>query len=255
MKTISQRLSYANVVATLALFIALGGVSWAAVKLPKNSVGSAQIKKNAITSAKIKKNAITGSKIKNNSLTGGDINAASLGKVPSAASADNSATTDTVQTVSKRVLASASGSSSQSAVRAQATPVPLLSHGQVSVYGKCYVYSNTLYVELFSKSTADGALANLYSYDYYYGSNGYLNANLIEDDRLIYYTSVGTNSSYHLGSPYYSQGTLFGPDGNSLTFNLSAWGKQGTIATYGNGAFGDGSVCIFAGSGTRNSAN
>lgn len=29
----------------LALFVALGGVSYAAVALPKNSVGSAQIKK------------------------------------------------------------------------------------------------------------------------------------------------------------------------------------------------------------------
>lgn len=255
MKTLANKLSYANVVATLALFIALGGVSWAAVKLPKNSVGSAQIKKNAITSAKIKKNAITGTKIKNGSLTGGDINAGTLGKVPSAANADNSATTNTVQTFSKRVLASASGSSSQSSVRAAATPVPLASHGQVSIYGKCYVYSGSLYVEVFSQSSADGALANTYTYDYYYGGNGYLNANLVEDDRIIYYASVGTNTAYHLGSPYYSQGTLFGPDGNSLTFNMSAWGKQGTVSTYGNGAFGDGSVCIFAGSATRNSAN
>jgi hypothetical protein len=44
----------ANVVAFLALFIALGGISWAAIKLPKNSVGAAQIKKNAVTSAKVK---------------------------------------------------------------------------------------------------------------------------------------------------------------------------------------------------------
>ena len=31
-------LTYSNVVATLALFIALGGVTYAAIKLPKNSV-------------------------------------------------------------------------------------------------------------------------------------------------------------------------------------------------------------------------
>ena len=48
------RLTYANVVATLALFVALGGGAYAASKLPKNSVGSAQIKKNAVTSAKVK---------------------------------------------------------------------------------------------------------------------------------------------------------------------------------------------------------
>jgi len=54
MSRIARHLSYANVIATLALFIALGGVSWAAVTLPANSVGSKQIKKNAVTSAKVK---------------------------------------------------------------------------------------------------------------------------------------------------------------------------------------------------------
>jgi hypothetical protein len=37
----------------LALFIALGGTSYAAVKLPRNSVGSAQLRKAAVTSAKL----------------------------------------------------------------------------------------------------------------------------------------------------------------------------------------------------------
>ncbi len=39
-RRIWARLSYANVVATLALFLALGGVSYATVKLPRNSVGT-----------------------------------------------------------------------------------------------------------------------------------------------------------------------------------------------------------------------
>jgi hypothetical protein len=47
-------LTYANVVATIAVFIALGGSSYAALKLPKNSVGSEQLKRNSITSAKVK---------------------------------------------------------------------------------------------------------------------------------------------------------------------------------------------------------
>ena len=38
----------------MALFVALGGASYAAIKLPASSVGSAQIKKNAVTSAKVK---------------------------------------------------------------------------------------------------------------------------------------------------------------------------------------------------------
>ena len=47
------RLTYANVVATLALFIALGGGAYAAMQLPKNSVGTKQIKKGAVTPAKL----------------------------------------------------------------------------------------------------------------------------------------------------------------------------------------------------------
>ena len=46
------RLTYSNVVATLAIFIALGGISYAATNLSKNSVGTKQIKGNAVTAKK-----------------------------------------------------------------------------------------------------------------------------------------------------------------------------------------------------------
>ena len=49
-----RRPSYSEVIATLALFIALGGASYAAIKVPKNSVGTRQIKKNAVTSGKVR---------------------------------------------------------------------------------------------------------------------------------------------------------------------------------------------------------
>ncbi len=58
-----SRLTYSNVMATLAIFIALGGASYAATNLSKNSVGTKQIKKNAVTSAKIKKKSISKSKM------------------------------------------------------------------------------------------------------------------------------------------------------------------------------------------------
>ena len=79
------RLTYANVTATLALIIAVGGASaFAATQLAKNSVGSKQIKKNAVTTAKIKKEAVTAAKIKKGTLTGTQINASTLGTVPNA---------------------------------------------------------------------------------------------------------------------------------------------------------------------------
>jgi hypothetical protein len=91
-----------NTIALLALFIALGGTTYAATALPKNSVGTKQLKKNAVTSVKIKNsnvtngkianNAVTGGKVKDDSLTGADLLESSLGQVPSAASATTAAT-------------------------------------------------------------------------------------------------------------------------------------------------------------------
>lgn len=80
------------VVACIALTVALGGTSVAAIQaLPKNSVGTKQLKKNAVTGPKIKANAVTGAKVAANSLTGADINESGLGKVPSATTADAAA--------------------------------------------------------------------------------------------------------------------------------------------------------------------
>src|SRR4051794_18503959 len=59
----------------LALFVGLGGTSYAVAQLPKNSVGSKQIKKNAVT----------GSKVKNGSLKQGDFAAGQLPAGPQGA--------------------------------------------------------------------------------------------------------------------------------------------------------------------------
>jgi hypothetical protein len=59
------KLTYANVTATLALFIALGGTTaFAASRLPDRSVGEFQLRPGAVTASKIRKNAITAPKIK-----------------------------------------------------------------------------------------------------------------------------------------------------------------------------------------------
>ncbi len=74
--------------ATVAVFIALGGASYAATQLPKNSVGAKQLKKNAITTAKIKKEVVTAAKVKKGTLTGTQINSSTLGTVPTAQTAN-----------------------------------------------------------------------------------------------------------------------------------------------------------------------
>jgi hypothetical protein len=88
------RLTYANVTATLALFVALGGGAYAATALPAHSVGSKQLKKGAVVAAKIKHNAVDRSKVMDNSLTGADIKESSVAEVPLATHAAASAALD-----------------------------------------------------------------------------------------------------------------------------------------------------------------
>jgi hypothetical protein len=77
-KQIRKRLTYANVMSSMAVFLVLGGAT-AYAALGKNTVGSSQLKKNAVTTAKIKKNAVTSSKVANGSLVSGDFAA---GQIP-----------------------------------------------------------------------------------------------------------------------------------------------------------------------------
>ena len=71
LERLRSSLSYANVVGTLALFIALGGVSYAAVTLPARSVGTKQLKSDAVTSAKVRNGTLTKKDFKKSSLPRG----------------------------------------------------------------------------------------------------------------------------------------------------------------------------------------
>lgn len=85
------RLTYANVMSTIAVFLTLGGATAiAAGQLGKNSVGSRQLKAKSVTTGKIASNAVNGAKIAAHSLTGDDINVGALGVVPRAASSAKS---------------------------------------------------------------------------------------------------------------------------------------------------------------------
>jgi hypothetical protein len=71
------------VVACIALIVALGGTSVAAVNaLAPNSVGPVQLKAGAVTNPKLRNNAVTGAKVRNRSLTAADFVAGSLPRGP-----------------------------------------------------------------------------------------------------------------------------------------------------------------------------
>ena len=103
MKQVRKRLSYANVMSSIAVFLVLGGATAFAAskirtkrlaanavttaKIKRNAVTAAKIKRGAVTQAKIQNGAVTGAKVRAGSLTGASINLATLGTVPSAATA------------------------------------------------------------------------------------------------------------------------------------------------------------------------
>ena len=82
MKRVLGKISPAMVIAMIALTVALGGTSYAAIVLPAHSVGAKQLKSSAVTSVKIKKNAVTSAKVKDGSLLKTDFKA---GQIPAGA--------------------------------------------------------------------------------------------------------------------------------------------------------------------------
>jgi len=66
--SLRRRPSAALLVSCVALFVSLGGASYAAVTIPNNSVGATQLKRNAVINSKLSKNAVTFKKITPNSV-------------------------------------------------------------------------------------------------------------------------------------------------------------------------------------------
>ena len=74
LRRLRARMTYANVVSTIALLLAVGGgTAYAATK-----IGTGNIRYHAVTGSKVATNAITASKVKNSALSGSDIRDNSL---------------------------------------------------------------------------------------------------------------------------------------------------------------------------------
>jgi hypothetical protein len=95
-KGLRARLTYANVMSTVALLVALtGGATAIALSLPKNSVKSKQIAPGAVKTGDIAKDAVTGDKV----------NESTLGKVPAAARADGAGRADSAAQADRAAFA------------------------------------------------------------------------------------------------------------------------------------------------------
>jgi hypothetical protein len=103
-KHLRLRLTYANVMSSIAVFLVLGGAAVAAVNLPGNSVGTRQLKKNAVKTGKVSfeairagklsKDAVPTNRLRDNAVTGPKVNEATLGQVPDAGQLDGKSIND-----------------------------------------------------------------------------------------------------------------------------------------------------------------
>jgi hypothetical protein len=95
-RQIRKRLTYANVMSSLAVFLVVaGGAAFAATQLPKNSVGTKQLKKGAVKTSKLgtktvktgklAKDAVSTSRIQDNAVTGTELADDSVTSTKSAA--------------------------------------------------------------------------------------------------------------------------------------------------------------------------
>jgi hypothetical protein len=160
MKRIRPRLSYANVVSTLCLFILLGGGAYAASKLPRNSVGTKQLKRNAVK----------GPKVADRSLTAADIRgpvdrAESAARADRAATADRAAAADSADLLGGSPAAAFLSSSAVARAHSEVTIAgggridPLLTMGPLRLEANCENSGLAVYVRILASTSASGGRA------------------------------------------------------------------------------------------------
>jgi hypothetical protein len=124
-----RHLSFSNVIAMLALFVALGGAAYAGTKIngssiKNGSIGGGKLKNETITGNKLAKGTITGTQIAPGSISSSSIDLSTLGTVPSAQAANTAGTAtkaDSANTATSATTATSADSakSAETAKRAE----------------------------------------------------------------------------------------------------------------------------------------
>jgi hypothetical protein len=266
-KQIRKRLTYANVMSSVAIFLVLGGATaLAAGHLGKNTVGSKQLKKNAVTTAKIKKNAVTSAKIKSASVTSAKIKAGSVtgstiaaGSVTGANLAPGTVTGANLApgTVGAGNLAAGSVGNAQTQVvkvfKGGAVPaaadvgsapkIGLGSVGPFKFYGKCFVSGTEVEaVEYIELTSGQATLGGEDSDEFAENSEGYLTPSSPEEDRELKSVSTGPNDFDAASSDEEFQASA--TDGTEITGEASGIGAKEGSPSSGNGPFLAGDSCI-----------
>jgi len=240
----NHRPSPAMVVALIALFVALGGTGYAAVKL-----NGKNIKDNSIPGTKVRNRTLTGRNVKKDSLTGTEVRESSLRMVPSATRAVRAARVDQLKTVGSYKRITATDGTSEAAARAAAPQVPMFSVGPFRFYAKCFRDTSgpTTHAETYVKTTLDGSVLHGTAEDIRDGSStfGYLNAGTDETMSQIATASTPDND---VQSSTVNRYNVAAPNGTSVNGLELVYAKAGT-PTSGNGTYGTGNVCLVDGFG------
>jgi hypothetical protein len=253
LNSIRKRLTYANVMSSIAVFLLLGGATAIAAKqLGKKTVGTKQLKANAVTTAKLKNNSVTTKKLKDkavttakladNAVTGPKVQVSTLGTVPNAT---NAASANTLAGQGRKfVRANASGFVETAIKSREASPeLPLFTIGPLSFYAKCFESAvGTTEGVLFIRTSENGA-AYTSNEDTLEG-DPLLNTDTAEDEREILANSAPADSSSFYGT-HTPLLAAFAPNGTAVVGELQIAVKSGNLSE-GNGVFGDGNVCLFS---------
>ena len=142
-----RRPSPSLVISSIALFVALGGVGYAAAtgsidgrEIKNNSVASRDIKNNSIAGRDVKTSGLTGSDVRADSLTGSDINESGLGKVPAASQADSATTANTASSADTANSAGSVGGFTLREVDyrgTNVTPIEIFNAGGLQISATC----------------------------------------------------------------------------------------------------------------------
>lgn len=236
---VKVRLTYANVVSSVALFLVLGGTAFA---LARNSVGNKQLRKNSVSASKIRKDAVNGKKVKNQSLTGSDIKLSTLGSVPTAKAL-------TIFRSNKLTQTTATDAATFAAAQAAAPQVVLYNDSHFQVYAKCFRDLSAgpeIFGYIYIATKQNGAIFDSDD-DELSGSapNGFLDIATSEDLRQVQDEATATANDANVqfeGDTEFAavtadkQWRIQGDNGIAV--------KQGTLAA-GDGLYGAGNVCIF----------
>jgi hypothetical protein len=146
--SLSRLPSPALVIACVALFVSLGGVSYGLAtgsidsrEIKNNTVRSKDVRNNTLRTFDIRNNEVRGFDVRNstiqgrdvafNTLTGSDISESSLGKVPTATAADTAGSATTAGSVATLRTIAPTG------LAEGAAPVTLATHGPLTLTGAC----------------------------------------------------------------------------------------------------------------------